>query len=121
MAKRDEDLQKKIREAAEEGRIEFADSYVVEEYDEIAIDFFNIIFALDYTECFVSDESSLSDFATCCVLDEEVKDDLVDLLEEGKRNMVAMIKLHYGIDVDAYDTLIVAFEKIKQSQNRKLN
>lgn len=124
MTKRDEDLQKAIREAAEEGRIELAETDVIAEYDEIAEDFFNMIFAMDYTDCFISDESSLSDFAGCCIpanVEVAPRGKVTDLYDIGRKNMLVKIKKHYGIDVDPYDTLIIAFEKIKQTQNRKLN
>lgn len=101
-----------------------AESDVIEEYEEIADDFFRLIFGIEYTECFVSDESSLSDFAGCCIpanVEVAPRGKLTELYDIGRKNMVAQIKYHYGINVDPYDYLITVFEKIKKNQSTIIN
>ncbi|WP_205504574.1 hypothetical protein [Rufibacter psychrotolerans] len=42
--------------------IQFAESARVEQYEEIAVDFFEKIIGINYYDCFISDYSSLADF-----------------------------------------------------------
>jgi len=63
--------------------IEFAPTYRIEEHPDLARDFFQRIFNLNYDECFVSNESSLWDFHG----------------EETNDSLNEKILLTYGVDI----------------------
>jgi hypothetical protein len=93
----------------------FASSDNVDDYEEIAREFVNTIFELDYDECFISDESTLSDFAGCCVpesLQEEPKT-LAEFYAIGKAEMVRLVRNAYGIEVEPRNYLVEVFEQIR--------
>jgi hypothetical protein len=98
--------------------ITIADTDKIEEYKDIAKDFLNNICNTDYNECFISDESCLSDFAGCCFPEDfdSVGMTLTEFYARGKEFAVAKVKEKYGIDVDVNDYFITIFEKIKQQQ-----
>lgn len=99
--------------------IGITDSDRIEQYDQLAIDFMKSIFNLDNSEFLITNESSLSDFASCN-LSEDLYGKTTSLNEIyaiGRKNTVTKIKTLYGIDVDEYDWLIDIFGKIKQRKN----
>ena len=112
-----EDMEAKIKKAAEEGKIVMCESNEIEDYEDIAREFLATIFNVDYDECFISDESSLSDFSTCCVPD-DIDDDKVSSMELlsklGRDLMVRKINETYGLDVEPHDYLITVFERLRQ-------
>ncbi len=79
--------------------IEFASSNRVEQYESIAVDFFDHIIELNFYDCFISDESSLYDFG----LDDE--------------ETMQKIKQNYGIEPEDGLFLVDIFEKIANSRN----
>jgi hypothetical protein len=118
----------KIKKLAEEGKIEFAEAFTIEEYDDIAEEFLKTVCDINFNECFISDDSALSDFAGCCIPEEYTPDRELPKEERfkkmyavGRENMVKIIKEKYGIDVDPYDYLITVFEQIKQKNTPTLN
>lgn len=118
-----EEAEAKIREAAKEGRIVYAPSDEVEDYDEIARDFLKRIFDINFDECFISDESSLADFAGCGMPEEYDTSELT--IEQyyalGKVVMVRTINENYGIDVSPNDLLVDVFERIRKHRLTLLN
>lgn len=113
----------KIRKAAAEGRIVYASSDNVEDYDGIARDFLQKIFKINYDECFISDESSLADFSGCGMPEEYDTKDLT--MEQyyalGNVVMVRTINENYGVDVDPHDLLVDVFERIRKQRASLLN
>lgn len=119
MSKNSED---KIKKLAADGKIVFADTFTIDEYDDIAREFLNKIFNLDFDSTFISDESQLSDFAGCCYPDVDGPlGKINDFSAIAEDNMIKMIKEEYNIEVSARDCLITVFEKIRQSRNITLN
>lgn len=80
-------------------RIELAPQDKIEQYYALAVDFFKSILNMNYDECFVSDESRLSDFAN-------MFDSKTDIAKFIKR-----IKKRYDVSIDDL-TLIKIFDKI---------
>jgi hypothetical protein len=122
MAKKDKTLEEQIHEAAEAGRIVFMSDDNISDYDTIARDFFNRVFDMSWDDCFVSDESSLSDFAGCG-MPEEMADELniEDYYSAGRAYTVNKIMTEYGIEVDAREYLVDVFEKIRVKATKLVN
>ena len=82
----------------------FASAAEVEKLDSIATDFFDKILDLNYAECFISDQSNLSDF------------DNIDIL-------VKRIYEVYKVDVSdvEYGNLVEVFGRINQKQQGEAN
>jgi len=78
--------------------IEFAISDEVESHTVLAANFFEKILAMDYRDCFITDESSLWDFHT----------------EESNDHLNRKIQEVYGVDVSNIDDakLVKIFERI---------
>jgi hypothetical protein len=58
-----EEMRAKIRQAAQEGRIEMAPQEKIEKIPvDYLVDFFEKIIGIRYWDCFITDESSLHDF-----------------------------------------------------------
>jgi hypothetical protein len=115
-----------IREAVAEGKFEFAESDVIEQYEDIARKFLQAVFDVDYDDVMISDESCLSDFAGCCIppdANPDLKgvDGLKELYLLGGNVLVEKIDALYGIKVDPHDYFITVFEQIRRQENSKLN
>jgi hypothetical protein len=122
MAEKDKTLEEKIHEAAEAGRIVFASDDNISDYDNIARDFFNRIFDMDWDDCFVSDESSLSDFAGCGMPEGMVENlNLDEYYQAGRAYTVNKIMTEYGIEVDDREYLVDVFEKIRVKATKLVN
>jgi hypothetical protein len=117
-----EEATEKIRKAAAEGKITYAEVYEIENYEDIAREFLKTMFDINYDECFISDESSLSDFATCCIPD-EVDNSSMDwptLADIGRAAMVKKIDETYGLTVQPWDYLIEVFDRIRRNRIARL-
>lgn len=120
-----EEATEKIRKAAaaKEGRIVMATSDNVDDYEDIARGFLKEMFDIEYDECFISDESTLSDFAGCC-FPEDVEANGMPLEEFYKVARAAMVKKieeTYGLTVDPHDYLIEVFERLRQKKIALVN
>jgi hypothetical protein len=118
MANKIKTLEEKIHEAADAGRITFTPTDNIDDYEIIARDFLKKIFNLDYDECFISDESALSDFAMCALSEEDPRYDTMtidNLYKEARFFMVRKIEAEYHITVDPYDYLVKVFDKIRSN------
>lgn len=115
--------EERIRKAAADGRIVMAETDNIESYDAIAEGFLRKICNIDYKECFISDESTLSDFAGCCIdNDTDVsKLSLSEFYDLGKKNIVERVNNVYGLEVDVYDTLVNIIEKIYDQKKIRVN
>ena len=109
-------------------KIIIAESYVIEDYDDIAREFLDKIFHESLDSCLITDESQLYDFAGCCAPENYEPDPclhrkkaLRQFYEACDYNMVKAIKKEYGLDVEPYEQLIHVFEKIRQSRKRTIN
>jgi len=108
--------------------IVMADQDVIGDYDDIAREFLPEVFGIELDECLITDESQLSDFSVGCAPEDYVRDTSLSRQESLKHLYdmcdaiaVKVIKKKYDIDVNAYDSLISVFEKIRQSRNITLN
>jgi predicted RNase H-like HicB family nuclease len=89
--------------------VKFAMTDIIESYDDIAVEFFKNVIGLNYYSCFVSDQSSLTDFETM---------NGVDNVDEFKIKTITRTKEFYGVDIsDTYDKYLVdVFEQIKRKR-----
>ena len=74
----------------------------IDQYEHIAVDFFEKVLKMDYYACFISDQSSLWDFM------------LVADREELTRRVALYYKLE--LDPDEYPFLVDIFERIERSR-----
>lgn len=83
-------------------KIELADTFWVDQYSELAADFFPAILKMEVKDVLITDESSLWDFTSFC-------NDKEDLDIYIKR-----VKKHYGVDIsDMKDfNLVKIFKRI---------
>jgi glycogen synthase len=109
--------------------IVMAETDDIEQYEDIAREVMKKIFDINYDECFISDESALSDFAGCCLPDYWEPDYAPDaprqekwnaMSSAGRHEAVRAIKAEYGVDVDQWDFLITVFAKIEASRKAKV-
>jgi predicted RNase H-like HicB family nuclease len=89
--------------------LKFALTSELESYENIAVDFFDKILRLNYYDCFVSDESSLTDF-------ESLEGD--DNPEDFKSKIIKRVSDNYGVDIsDTYHKYLTdVFDKIKRAE-----
>jgi len=85
--------------------LEFACSDRIESHADIARDFFPKVFLLEFDDCFISDESHLSEFYG----DPKEQAEIYDRIQH-----------HFGIDPSVLkdDLLISVFEAIRKVDNR---
>ena len=86
--------------------LQFALTEVIDSYEDIAVDFFEKVIGLSYYDCFVSDQSSLTDFETM---------NGADKVDKFKQDTIAKTKEFFGVDIsDTYDKFLIdVFEQIK--------
>ena len=118
-----EDAEAKIRKAAAEGKIVYAPSDDIEDYEDIAREFLMGMFDVDYDECFISDESRLSDFAGCCFPEDVESKGMPweEFYKVARAAMVTKIEETYGLTVDPHDELVAVFERIRQKKIALVN
>jgi hypothetical protein len=110
-----EEATAKIQKAAAEGRITYAETLDIEDYEDIAREFLKNMFDIEYDECFISDESTLSDFASCCVPNDVAIETftLQEYYSIGREHMVKKIEETYGLTVQPWDYLVTVFSRIR--------
>ncbi|UYN87566.1 MAG: hypothetical protein KIT51_04720 [Cyclobacteriaceae bacterium] len=86
--------------------LQFALTEVLDSYEDIAVDFFEKVIGLSYYDCFVSDQSSLTDFETM---------NGTDNVDKFKQDTISKTKEFFGVDISyTYDKYLVdVFEQIK--------
>lgn len=95
-----------------------AEDDVIEQYNHIAQDFFKNILDMNYEDCLVTDESSLSDFSSCGMpYDNKKYDNLGELYDAWEVFILEKINNHYNIELDNIHILLIhLFDMIKQSE-----
>jgi len=103
-------------------KITFAETSNIEDYETVARKFLKDILDLDYDECFISDESWLSDFSSCGLPEDFDSDgmSLEKLYDAWDKCIVEKIKVAYGIELDISKKvgLVELFEQIRQDSIR---
>lgn len=96
--------------------ITFASRDLIDDYEDIARDFLKRICHLEYDECFISDESGISDFAGCCIPEvmEKEPETLKEAYAAGKQNMIQKTLETYGVDISDKVYLLEVFDMIYQ-------
>ncbi len=95
--------------------IVMAERHQIEEFDEIANEFFSSVLGMDYDACFVSDESRLCDFSGCGMPDYLVAsgNDLQTLSVAWDRWVICEVARRYGVDLSAATvTMVDLFNRI---------
>jgi len=122
MAKSDDkkSLEERVRHAAKVGHITFASTDEIEDHEKVATEFLKKIFKLNYDECFVSDESTLSDFSTCVLSDDAAEGlSYEEAVKLSRSIMKHKIEQQYGIETSPHDTLVSVFEQIRRIRTRR--
>ena len=104
-------------------QIVMAESTQIEAFDPIATEFFDTILGMDYAECFVSDESALSHFASCGMPDamSEGAKTLHELYDRWDQWVLQEIESRYGVTLEHTGiNLVDLFNRIQQAQQRTL-
>lgn len=112
MASDKSDMERKIREAAAAGNIVFASSEKIDEYAEQAYDFISEIFGVE--AFMISDDSTLGDFAMCCLPDGvEPPEDYHEAVKLADDAMIDRIFDCYGIQVTGNETILSVIQMIE--------
>jgi hypothetical protein len=103
-------------------KIIFANTNNIEDYDTIARKFVKDMFDLNYDECFISDDSWLSDFSSCGMPDEfdSTNMTLDEVYTAWDQFIAEKIKAAYGIALDMTKPVVLVelFEQIRQDSMR---
>ena len=123
MAKVDKSFEEQIDAAIAAGKISYAETDIVDDYDGIAADVLQSIFKLNSDETFISDESILRDFAGCCVSEDSSvqAESLSQFYDRGSKIMINLFREIYGVDVNEDDLIVDVFEQIRQIQIKVRN
>ena len=100
-------------------RISLAETCNIDDYENIARPFLKDVLHINYDECFISDESRLSDFSSCGLPDDlDIKGTLEELYDFWDEFIIKRIESMYGIKVPTDIYLTDLFETIRQDQLR---
>ena len=100
-------------------KIVIAEQDIIEQFDEIAARFFDVILGLTYSECLVTDDSRLSEFAFSGWSGEDWSKDeeLNALYDKWDAWVIEKIATNYGVRIEKTNlTMWQLFEQIKQFQ-----
>lgn len=101
-----------------------SEQHQITEFDAIAAEFFGAILSLDYSACFVSDESSLSDFFGCGMPDDlpEGEIDVNALYDQWDAWVIAKIAEVYGIQIEATTlSMVDLFNRIQVARSQLIH
>lgn len=101
-------------------KVTLAEQDRIDLYEATATEFFRSVLDMDYSECLVTDESRLSDFAGCGMPDElaDATIGLQGLYAAWRVWVVPVIKELYGLDNVAPTILLVdLFERIEHRRH----
>jgi len=103
-----------IQLAVAEGRLSFAPVDEIECYERLAGEFFATIFNLNYSECFISDISTLDDFvgAGSDAGETDEFESYTDYKDKWASLICNKINYTYGASVDIRDTVVSVLEKL---------
>ena len=114
----DPELTAKIDEAFKKKNIEMADSFEIEGYPEESARLLKDIFDIDLVDCFISDQSTLSDFAGCgdhgLNTQQVFQTKPTDPWMDWARNKIF---LRFGVQVIANPTLLSLCEQIRNTKH----
>ena len=96
----------------------------IDDFERTAVEFFRAVLGMDYSECIVTDESRLSDFASC-----GLPDDIADGTQSLKALysawdvwVVPVIGSRYGLaDISTTILLVDLFEQIERQGLRQVH
>ena len=96
----------------------------IEDFERTAVEFFRAVLGMDYRECIVTDESRLSDFASCG-LPEDIADatqSLKALYTAWDAWVVPVICSRYGLTKVSTTILLVdLFTQIERQRLKKIH
>ena len=96
----------------------------IDDFEPTAVEFFRAVLGMDYGECIVTDESRLSDFASCG-LPEDIADttqSLQALYSAWDAWVVPAICSRYGLEELSTTMLLVdLFEQIERQGQEKIH
>lgn len=101
-------------------KIIYSEQHQILDTADLAKEFFASVLALDYEQCFVSDESCLSDFSSCGLPESIGKDaiSLEALYSEWDRWIIAEIERRYQVKIETTTlTLVDLFNRIAIAGN----
>ena len=104
--------------------IVMAERYQIEEFDDIANEFFSLVLGMDYDACFVSDESRLCDFSGCGMPDYLVASGGVPqtLSVTWDRWVICEVARRYGVDLSvATVTMVDLFNRIAVARTARVH
>ena len=104
-------------------KVTLAEQDRIDLYEATATEFFRSVLDMDYSECLVTDESRLSDFAGCGMPDElaDATPGLKELYAAWRVWVVPVIRDRYGLDDVVPSILLVdLFERIEQQRTRQV-
>jgi hypothetical protein len=110
-------------------KFECADQLQILAFGETAIDFFQDILGMDYSEILITDESALSDFACCGSDCSDFPQALMDrsLPRQDRCNrwrewVIKKISARYGIEIQESGLiyLVSLFRQIESAKNTKM-
>lgn len=102
-------------------KIRIAEQHQIFEFDAIASELFAAILGLDYSECLVTDESSLSDFFLSGMpLDEFTEQ--AGMVDQWDGWVIEKIADRYGVKLDTTDlSLVDLFNRIHLSRKQQVH
>jgi hypothetical protein len=96
----------------------------IDDFERTAVEFFRAVLGMDYGECIVTDESRLSDFASCG-LPEDIADttqSLMSLYSAWDTWVVPAICSRYGLaGISTTILLVDLFEQIERQGLEKIH
>ncbi len=102
----------------------FSEQHQILDAPDLAKEFFANVLALDYDECFVSDESCLSDFSSCG-LPESLGNDttsLGELYTVWDQWIIPEIERRYDVRIESTTlTLVDLFNRIAIARTRSIH
>ena len=100
--------------------IELASKARIEMYESTASEFFRTVLALSYRECIVTDESRLTDFASCGLPDTLANTalSLTELWHAWEAWIEPIISWRYGVEVTSSVLLVDLFDQIEGARRR---
>lgn len=105
-------------------RITFAEQFAIDDFEALATEFFDELLHLDYSACFVSDDSLLSHFAGGGLPPGALPDDadFEALNAIWDRHILAEIAQRYGVALDSTGLRLVdLFNRIEQHRRQRVH
>jgi hypothetical protein len=96
----------------------------IDDFEPTAVEFFRVVLGMDYGECIVTDESRLSDFASCGLPDDiaDATQSLKELYAAWDAWVVPAICSRYGFaDISPTIPLVDLFEQIERQGMKQIH